>query len=279
VERQGGSARGAARIGLAAVMILIGCFFVLVASVVPMRIRGMRLASWVVTGMARAFCVIFGVRPRYANLERLYAHTGIVLANHHSAIDTILFLRVQPMRFLSMAEVEKMPFIGYAAKNLGTIFVQRSDPNSRKQARAEVAKALQADPQPPVVIFPEGRLGPGTKMLPFRNGAFEIASENGISLLPCAVRYRPLEVAWWRGTEGESMMHAIWRLACNRGMVDAEVYVLEPIAVKAGDEPAALAKAAQAQVGAALHLEVVNEQELEAYQARWNQSSAAAAVK
>ena len=86
-------------------------------------------------------------------------------------------------------------------QNLGTIFVQRSDPNSRKQARAEVAKALQADPQPPVVIFPEGRLGPGTKMLPFRNGAF-IASENGISLLPCAVRYRPLEVAWWRGQGG-----------------------------------------------------------------------------
>ena len=62
--------------------------------------------------------------------------------------------------------------------------------------------------------------------------------------------------------------HAIWRLACNRGMVDAEVYVLEPIVVKAGDEPAALAKAAQAQVGAALGLKVVNEQELEAYQAR-----------
>jgi 1-acyl-sn-glycerol-3-phosphate acyltransferase len=275
VEKQGGSVRGAATIGIAAVMIVIGSFLILVASVVPLRLRGMRLSSWVVTGMARAFCVIFGVHPRYANLERLYAHTGIVLSNHHSAIDTILFLRVQPVRFLSMAEVAKMPFIGYAAKSLGTIFVQRSDPNSRKQARAEVATALAADPQPPVVIFPEGRLGPGTKLLPFRNGAFEIASENGIALLPCAVRYRPLEVAWWRGTEGESMGHALWRLACYGGTVEAEVYVLEAITVRRGDDPATLAKAAQTQVGAALELEVVSEQEYEAYQARWNRTAAA----
>jgi hypothetical protein len=36
-----------------------------------------------------------------------------------------------------------------------------------------------------------------------------------------------------------------------------------------------LAKAAQTQVGAALELEVVSEQEYEAYQARWNRTAAA----
>lgn len=255
--------------GVAAAMIVLGSFLVMLASLLPLRVRGVRLASWVVTGMARAFCVIYGVRPRYANVERLYAHTGFVLANHHSVIDTIVFLNVRPVRFLAMAEVEKMPFIGYVAKSLGTIFVQRKDPSSRKKARTEVAEMFRADPQPPVLIFPEGRLGPGTKMLPFRNGAFEIAAQNGIALLPCAVRYRPHGVAWWRGTEGESMGTALWRLASYAGKVDAEIYVLEPIPVKPGDDPAALARATQAQIGAALGAGVVSDVELEAYETLW----------
>jgi 1-acyl-sn-glycerol-3-phosphate acyltransferase len=135
---------------------------------------------------------------------------------------------------------------------IDTVFVARHDQQSRKQARAAIAAAMQTAPYPPLVIFPEGRLGPGDRLLRFRLGAFAVAAEQGLAYVPCALRYRPLELVVWRGGEGEKLWTAAWRLACSPQPVLAEVLPLDIVMPGPQDDPQGLAEAARGAIAVAL---------------------------
>jgi 1-acyl-sn-glycerol-3-phosphate acyltransferase len=105
-----------------------------------------------------------------------------------------------------------------------------------------VACSFRADPYPPIVLFPEGKLNPGTRLLPFFHGAFEIAAQHGITYLPCAIRYSHPEISTWGyGGVKEGMMQALWRLASFSGPLFVTVTPLEAVTPKADDDIARLA--------------------------------------
>ena len=58
-----------------------------------------------------------GVPPREA---------GILMANHRSSVDVMFFRSATPQISLSKAEVKSWPFIGWGAKALDVVFVDRS---------------------------------------------------------------------------------------------------------------------------------------------------------
>lgn len=214
------------RLIMAGLAMLVGSVVILVCSLFPVRMRGVRLANWVVGGLARVLCRIFRVRVVCPAQERLAAAAGLVFPNHLSLLDPLVLLAVAPMRFVSAVEVQHYPVIGWMAKAIGTVFVRRSNPNARKAARTEIAAALHGEPRPPVVLFPEGRLGPGNALYPLRYGAFAVAAADSIPYVLCGLRYRPVEVAIWRGGLGESLWSALWRLARHGAPVQVEVLPL-----------------------------------------------------
>ena len=122
-------------------------------------------------------------------------------------------------------------------------------------ARQQVAEALEERTIPPVVLFPEGRLGPGNTLFPFRHGAFGIAVEGEIPYLPCAIRYSPLDVALWRAAErGEGMWTSLWRMVQYVGWIDAEVIPLEVVYPSSGASSKQLAAEARQGIAEALGL-------------------------
>jgi 1-acyl-sn-glycerol-3-phosphate acyltransferase len=179
----------------------------------------------------------------------------LILPNHVSLLDTLALLSVTPVRFLGAAEILAYPVIGWIAASIGTVFVARTDRQSRQRARSDIVAALHADPYPPIVLFPEGRLGPGDRLYPFRYGAFALAVEHGVAYLPCALRYRPLAVARWHGAAGEELWPAAWRLACHTGPVLAEVMPLVQVLPEGDADPAQLAAGAQTAIAAALGID------------------------
>jgi 1-acyl-sn-glycerol-3-phosphate acyltransferase len=199
-------------------------------------------------GLTRVCCLIFNVRVHCADPDKLRTHRGFVFPNHSSFLDSISLLSITPLRFLAAAELRSYPAIGWFASNLGTVFVARENKSSRKQSRQEIVEAIQQEPYPALVLFPEGKLGSGTDMHPFRFGAFEIAAKNGIAYLPCAIRYTRPDIAVWHGGQGEVLMAAAWRLACFAGPIGVEVTPLT--LVTPGDEadPAQLAETAQSAI-------------------------------
>ena len=246
---------GAARVIIIIAVIIIGLLLVLLANLLPIRWRGSRLSAWMVTGMARVFAIVFNVRYRCAQPWKLQQHRGFIFSNHVSYLEPIMLFCLMPVRFLAAIEVQKRPVVGQLAAAVGTIFVERTKRESRQDARYAIANALQREPHPPLALFPEGKLGPGIKLNPFRYGAFEIAIENSIAYLPCAIRYTHLDVVVWYGGSGESLMAALWRLAVFRGPVHAEIIPLEPIQPTAQDKPDQLAKAAEQMIGRELGFE------------------------
>lgn len=242
------------RMILAAVTVTTGAGVILIGGLAPLRVRGVRLAGWVVLVLSHLVCRIFQVRVVCNAPEALRKHIGFVFPNHLSLLDPLVLLSLWPMRFVAATEVKNYPVVGWITKSIGTVFVARQDRNARKQARGEIVAAIEQEPQPPIVLFPEGRLGPGHRLYPFRYGAFAVAVSKGIPYIPCGLRYHPLDVAIWHGGQGEKLWNALWRLARNPGPVLAEVIPLPPVFPQPTDDPAQLARKALADIAAVLAL-------------------------
>jgi 1-acyl-sn-glycerol-3-phosphate acyltransferase len=244
---------GIVRLILTVLLIGSGLVPTLLLALVPRRYRGARLSAWYPTLMARVFIRIFGIRFTCRHPERLANHHGLLFPNHTSYLDIVALILVAPVRFLAAAEVRRQPVIGWYAAAAETVFVNRSSKQSRRSARHSLASVLQSDPFPPIAVFPEGRLGPGTHLMPFRHGAFELAVQNQVPYLPVAIHYdRPDVVTWHGGSRNETMVAAVWRLACRRGSIALELRPLEPLRPSAADDPALLAVVTQRAIEQAL---------------------------
>ncbi len=201
----------------------------------------------------RLILPLFGIRVSSPSPELLRSHRGLIFPNHVSALDIPALFFFGPKRFLGAAEIEPRLLIGWMARRLGTVFVSRQDRQSRKLARVQVANAHRTADRPPIVLFPEGRLGPGDGIFPFRRGGFEIAMEHGIPYLTVALRYDPVDVALWRAArEREEMWGSLWRLAQHTGTVHVEVIPLSIVHPKPDDDAQALAGAARREIADAL---------------------------
>lgn len=248
---------GAGRLLLLVLIVLVGMVCMILASLFPARVQGATLPAWIVTWMARVYHKLFNVRFRCTAPERFAAHRGFIAANHSSFLDVIALLSVRPVRFLSAVEVAHRPGLGWLAKSIDTVFVDRSDPHSRRSAAAGVIRAYQEHADPPIVIFPEGRLGPGDRLHPFKLGLFKMAAQHNIAYMPCAIRYSRLDIAVWQGWRGEGLLTALWRAACFFGPLRIDVIPLEPVQPMPQDRALALADAAQSAIGAALDIETL----------------------
>src|SRR5690606_14644170 len=208
---------------MVAVLLLaaVGALAVLPAALAPGRVRGARPALWVALALARLFVLLFGIRLRCPDPAALRRHRGLVFINHLSYLDPVVVAALAPVRFLATAGVRRLPFIGWIARAVGTVFVDRGDVESRAASRGTLIEELSRAPYPPIVVAPEGQIGPGDRVLPFRHGAFAVATEAGAEVLPVVLRFEPLNAAAW--LPGEWILRALWRLAARTAPFTAHV--------------------------------------------------------
>jgi len=116
----------------------------------------------------------------------------IYLANHFSYLDVPMMGFVPgDIVFVGKASIRKVPLFGYYFKNLH-IAVDRSRIKSRAETMRRVGDAL--DQGSGIVLFPEG--GIYTKnppfMVPFKNGAFRMAFDKQIEVIPVTLSFNHL---------------------------------------------------------------------------------------
>ena len=220
-------------------------WLIIMASWLPGRIKDIRLSMWVTQGVVRLVLLILNVRVHCSEPEKVQRHEGFVFGNHVSYLDILTLVSVTPVRFLAKEEVRTMPIIGRIAQAIGCVFVKREDKKSRAEAREALA---QVDRFPPVVLFVEGKRGPGHELLPFRYGAFEIVTQGSAPFLPCVIRYDRPEVAIWH--RSENIMNALWRLARRSGPIRAEIIPLAVVEPTPADDPVQLSLATHAEMTA-----------------------------
>jgi 1-acyl-sn-glycerol-3-phosphate acyltransferase len=110
----------------------------------------------------------------------------VVVSNHESFVDILLISHLPwEMKWLTKAELFRIPVLGWLQRLAGDIPVQRGFGPSAAEAIARCREALAN--RVSVMIFPEGTRSTGREMLPFKDGAFRLAVDAGVPILPLVV--------------------------------------------------------------------------------------------
>lgn len=137
----------------------------------------------------------------------------VVVSNHESFVDILLISHLPwEMKWLSKAELFRIPILGWLLLLAGDIPIKRGFGPSAIEAIARCRAALAN--RVSVMIFPEGTRSTTDDLLPFKDGAFRLAIDAGVPVLPLVVH----------GTSSALPKHD-WRF----GRSTAVVRVLEPI--------------------------------------------------
>ena len=161
-----------------------------------------------------------GVRVRKHNYERAeIGKAHIFVSNHISWYDIPALASIlHRTKFVSKAELFKIPIFGRAMKAAGMIPVERQN---RKAAFAAYDDAVQQIHDGNcVVVFPEGTRGYDYPLRPFKKGPFVLAVAAGVPIVPVLI-HGTLEVIG----KGSMLVHP-------RAV---DVHFLEPVSVEGYD--------------------------------------------
>ncbi len=111
----------------------------------------------------------------------------VFVANHQSMFDVWLVYGWLPVIFkwLMKAELRKVPFVGTGCKAAGHIFVDRRNAKAAMESLQEVERQLVNGIC--TVIFPEGTRSLNGEVGRFKRGAFQIAMDLGLPVIPLSL--------------------------------------------------------------------------------------------
>jgi 1-acyl-sn-glycerol-3-phosphate acyltransferase len=125
------------------------------------------------------FRILDGVHP---DDRRPY----VFVANHSSFTDVFLVASLPwEMKFLSKKSIFRIPLLGWQMAVAGDVPVVRRDKESARAAIRQMRDRL--DRKLSIVLFPEGTRSPDGSLGEFREGAFRLAIEAGVDVLPMAI--------------------------------------------------------------------------------------------
>lgn len=136
---------------------------------------------------SRLFCLISLVRIEVRGREKLDRSTSYVfVANHQGAYDIFLIYGYLGHKFKWMmkSSLRRIPFVGAACAAAGFIFVDRSGKGLR-ETLAAAEKILTGGMS--LVVFPEGSRTPDGKIHRFKKGAYQIADDLSLPVVPLTI--------------------------------------------------------------------------------------------
>lgn len=137
---------------------------------------------------SRLMCYILLLPVKVEHNPNVHKHTSYVfVANHQGAFDIFLvygFLN-RNFKWMMKKSLRKNPFIGKACESAGHIFVDKSGPK-KILATIEHARHTLTDGTS-LVVFPEGSRSFTGHMADFKKGAFMLADELQLPVVPLTI--------------------------------------------------------------------------------------------
>lgn len=143
---------------------------------------------WPAHVWARLFCLLTFVRVTVTGRENISSGTSYVfVANHQSSYDIFAIYGYLNHNFKWMMKksLEKIPLVGYSCKRSGHIMVDRSTPQAVRQTIENAERQLKDGMS--LVVFPEGSRTLTGKTGRFKRGAFMLASEFNLPIVPVTI--------------------------------------------------------------------------------------------
>jgi 1-acyl-sn-glycerol-3-phosphate acyltransferase len=130
-----------------------------------------------------------GVDVTFEGAEHLVPGEGCVLvANHQSWFDVLVLTAYLPVdyRFVAKKELLGIPIFGPAWKACGHISIDRADLPAAIATLHKAGEAMHED-RPALIMFPEGTRSASGELRAFKKGAFVLAIQVGMPVVPAAI--------------------------------------------------------------------------------------------
>ena len=160
----------------------------LTALVATLALPGMHRRRAAARALARSYLWVAGMPLTVRGIEQLAPGQCIVVANHASYLDGLVFTAALPARFgfVIKREMSAVPLAGLFLRRIGSEFVERFD---RHRGAADARRVLRnAASGHSLVFFPEGTFTHAPGLLKFHTGAFVTAARAGCPVIPAVVR-------------------------------------------------------------------------------------------
>ncbi|HMH66172.1 MAG TPA: lysophospholipid acyltransferase family protein, partial [Rhizomicrobium sp.] len=192
----------------------------------------------------KVVAALFGIHIRIVGAP-VTGEGVLMVANHTSWADIIIFSAATPLSFVSKAEVARWPLFGTLARLQRSVFVERTRRSATGETRDVIRDRLLAGDT--LLLFPEGTSHDGNTVLPFKSallGAAEARLADGAHVkvqpvstaftglhgMPMGRENRPL-FAWYGDME---MVPHLWE-ALLAGPLDVVVRFHEPLSLDGMD--------------------------------------------
>jgi putative phosphoserine phosphatase/1-acylglycerol-3-phosphate O-acyltransferase len=132
---------------------------------------------------------IAGISLSVKGEEHLWSHRpAVFILNHQSNADMLIAIKLirKEARGVAKMELKKMPIVGQILEASGTIFLDRTDKEKAIEALKPGIDSLRNGIS--IVIFPEGTRSYDYTLGQFKKGAFHLAMEAGVPIVPIVLK-------------------------------------------------------------------------------------------
>jgi len=131
-----------------------------------------------------------GWRVEVQGRELLPRGPCVIVVNHQSMADIFAVAKLfHAFKYVSKASLFRVPLLGWIMRLAGYVSVERGQPRSMQEMLAQCQRWLRRGV--PVLLFPEGTYSANRALLPFKRGAFRLAAEERVPVVPVVVQGTP----------------------------------------------------------------------------------------
>jgi 1-acyl-sn-glycerol-3-phosphate acyltransferase len=134
----------------------------------------------------------------------------VIVCNHQSNYDLFILGNIVPPRTVCIGKksLKWVPFFGQLFWLAGNVLIDRGNPLRARLSIRQTTETLQHK-DTSIWVFPEGTRNKGQGLLPFKRGAFQMAIDAGVPIVPvCVSTYvRDMQLNTW--DSGRVMIRAL----------------------------------------------------------------------
>jgi len=156
-----------------------------------------RILNSIIRIWARTIFTSVGIKVKINGLSNLDLNKNYIFApNHSSSLDIPLMLGFTPIWLVPIAkkELRWIPFLGWAMKLAGHIFIDRSNHEKAMDSINKIKNSIKKSPRS-ILLFPEGSRTNNGQLKRFKSGGLTLGIKTKLDIIPVLISgtYRSLK--------------------------------------------------------------------------------------
>ena len=175
------------------------------SAMMPVSVVGCFLAGfpiWALTGSKRdalnfsvslfadTASAIIGLNLKIVGEQHLWSHRpAVFIFNHQSNVDLVIVARLMRRDIIGVGkrEIRDIPVVGRVMEAAGVILIDRQNSTSAIEALKQLADTMRIEGKS-VCLSPEGTRAITPKLAEFKKGAFHLAIQAGVPVVPIVIQ-------------------------------------------------------------------------------------------